>query len=97
MINGLIKQLARCDQVDTAPSWCGGNLQSLLETRLADTWASVNGAPQEIFGEVWSYGYDASNNTFSVVDLASIAPTGTESDAFQTWSYSFLALDNPAN
>ena len=49
----------------------------------------------EIFSEVWTYSFDNSTNRFSVADLASLSPEGTESDAIQLWSYGFLGLLDP--
>lgn len=49
----------------------------------------------DIYSEVWSYSFDNSTNEFSVADLASLSPDGTESDAIQLWSYGFLGLLNP--
>ena len=49
----------------------------------------------EIYSEVWSYTFDNVTNTFGVADLASLSPSGTESDAIQLWSYGFLGLVEP--
>ena len=49
----------------------------------------------EIYSEVWSYSFDKSTDKFSVADLASLSPGGTESDAIQLWSYGFLGLLDP--
>ncbi|RPD61023.1 hypothetical protein L226DRAFT_612754 [Lentinus tigrinus ALCF2SS1-7] len=108
MASGLARQLGFCSRdntttVDTnptpspAPSWCSDAdfVQSLrdAQTRL---WTSIQGAKSEIYSEVWSYAFDNSTNTFSVVDLASLSPSGTESDAIQLWSYGFLGLLDPS-
>lgn len=50
----------------------------------------------DIYSEVWSYSFDNSTNSFSVVDLARLSPEGTESDAIQLWSYGFLGLLDPS-
>ncbi len=55
----------------------------------ADDWT-------EIYSEVWSYSFDNTTNSFSVTDLASLSPSGTESDAIQLWSYGFLGLLDPS-
>ncbi len=52
--------------------------------------------PAEIYSEVWSYTFDNATNAFSVADLASLSPFGTESDAIQLWSYGFLGLLDPS-
>lgn len=49
----------------------------------------------DLFSEVWTYSFDNTTNAFSVADLASISPDGTESDAIQLWSYGFLGLLDP--
>lgn len=49
----------------------------------------------EVYSEVWSYSFDNSTNTFAVADIASLSPSGTESDAIQLWSYGFLAVLDP--
>lgn len=49
----------------------------------------------DINSEVWSYSFNNSTNSFSVADLASLSPDGTESDAIQLWSYGFLGLLDP--
>ncbi|KAI0329281.1 hypothetical protein GY45DRAFT_1416531 [Cubamyces sp. BRFM 1775] len=78
------------------PDWCADAafVQSLqdAQTRL---WASIRGAQDEIYSEVWSYSFDNATYTFSVADLASLSPSGTESDAIQLWSYGFLGLVDP--
>ncbi|KAI1797436.1 hypothetical protein LXA43DRAFT_984433 [Ganoderma leucocontextum] len=108
MASGLARQLGFCSQdnattVDTntppsqPPEWCSDAafVQSLrgAQTRL---WASIRGAKAEIYSEVWSYSFENETNTFSVADLASLSPSGTESDAIQLWSYGFLALLDPS-
>ena len=50
----------------------------------------------EIYSEVWSYTFDNATGTFGVADLASLSPSGTESDAIQLWSYGFLGLLDPS-
>ncbi|KAI9001558.1 hypothetical protein BD414DRAFT_453177 [Trametes punicea] len=106
MAGGLARQLSFCSSnstsVDTnpapspAPEWCddAGFVQSLrdAQTRL---WTSIRGAEDEIYTEVWSYSFNNATDTFSVADLASLSPSGTESDAIQLWSYGFLALVDP--
>ena len=49
----------------------------------------------EINTEVWSYAFNHDTNTFTIADLASLSPDGTESDAIQLWSYGLLGLANP--
>ncbi|RDX43809.1 hypothetical protein OH76DRAFT_1409762 [Lentinus brumalis] len=108
MASGLARQLGFCSpdsttNVDTnpapspAPSWCSDAafVQSLrdAQTRL---WTSIRGAKSEIYSEVWSYTFDNATNAFSVADLASLSPFGTESDAIQLWSYGFLGLLDPS-
>ncbi|KAL7279357.1 hypothetical protein ACG7TL_007198 [Trametes sanguinea] len=111
MAAGLARQLALCpsnnstdaSNVDTyptparPPSWCADApfVQSLraAQSRL---WTAIRGAQSEIYTEVWSYAFDNATGTFGVADLASLSPTGTESDAIQLWSYGFLGLLDPA-
>ncbi|KAK7036505.1 hypothetical protein VNI00_011702 [Paramarasmius palmivorus] len=106
MAGGLARQLGFCLEerseaaVDTnpaitPPTWCSDAefLQSLqdAERRL---WDSINGAPQNLYSEVWSYNYDKQAKQFSVADLSRLSG-GTESDAIQLWSYGFLGLIEP--
>ena len=49
-----------------------------------------------MYTEVWSYTFDNTTDTFAVADLASLSPSGTESDAIQLWSYGFLGLVDPS-
>jgi hypothetical protein len=60
--------------------------------RSVETSYSILGFFIEIFSEVWSYAFDNMTLSFSVADLASISPDGTESDAIQLWSYGFLGF-----
>ncbi|KAI0350022.1 hypothetical protein OH77DRAFT_1431415 [Trametes cingulata] len=109
MASGLARQLGFCSSntssVDAnpapsgspAPEWCADTafVQSVrdAQTRL---WTAIRGAEDEIYSEVWSYDFDNATNSFSVADLASLSPSGTESDAIQLWSYGFLGLVDPS-
>jgi len=106
MAAGIARQLKFCNNsvpsVDTnprpasTPSWCGNpELVRDLQNAQVNLWHAINGARDEIFTEVWSYTFDSGTNMFSVADLAQVSPTGTESDAIQLWSFTFLALDDP--
>ncbi|KAF9508271.1 hypothetical protein BS47DRAFT_1373700 [Hydnum rufescens UP504] len=79
------------------PSWCSDKA-FIDSVRLAQSklWASIRGAKENIYSEVWSYSFNNATNSFSPADLASLSPTGTESDAIQLWSYGFLALLDPS-
>ncbi|KAI0663733.1 hypothetical protein C8Q70DRAFT_907236 [Cubamyces menziesii] len=78
------------------PDWCADAafVQSMQDAQ-ARLWTSIRGAQDEIYSEVWSYSFDNATGMFSVADLASLSPTGTESDAIQLWSYGFLGLVEP--
>ncbi|THU89762.1 hypothetical protein K435DRAFT_728809 [Dendrothele bispora CBS 962.96] len=106
MAGGLARQLNLCGmnssivmEVDinpvppSVPSWCSDTqfLQALsdAEKRL---WTSIEGASENLFTEVWTYAFNNGTNEFTVADLASLSPSGTESDAIQLWSYGFLGL-----
>ncbi|KAK7472324.1 hypothetical protein VKT23_000443 [Stygiomarasmius scandens] len=106
MAGGLARQLNLCGmnssivlEVDinpvspSIPSWCADEefLQALSDTE-KKLWTSIEGASENLFTEVWTYSFDNSTNMFSVADLASLSPSGTESDAIQLWSYGFLGL-----
>ncbi|KAF8637779.1 hypothetical protein AX17_002570 [Amanita inopinata Kibby_2008] len=108
MASGLARQLSFCSPNDTSnvdiytppvspPAWCSDTrfVQSIkdAQTRL---WASIRGAAEEIYSEVWSWSYDNATNQFAIQDLASLSPDGTESDAIQLWSYGFLGILDPS-
>ncbi|TBU38411.1 hypothetical protein BD309DRAFT_1022886 [Dichomitus squalens] len=107
MASGLARQLGFCSldnttSVDTnpvpspIPEWCSdAQFVRTLRDAQARLWTSIQGAKDEIYTEVWSYAFDNTTNTFSVADLASLSPSGTESDAIQLWSYGFLGLHDP--
>ncbi|KAI0648904.1 hypothetical protein C8Q79DRAFT_903844 [Trametes meyenii] len=106
MAAGLARQLGFCEasskdaSVDTNPApspppeWCSDAafVQALrdAQTRL---WASIRGASDEIFSEVWSYSFDNATGAFGVASLSSLS--STEADAVQLWSYGFLGLVDP--
>ncbi|KAI0073888.1 hypothetical protein K474DRAFT_1648897 [Panus rudis PR-1116 ss-1] len=109
MAGGLARQLGYCS-VDNSttvdvnptsrpPTWCSHDafVESVrdAQTRL---WNAINGArsTSELYSEVWSYSFDNATSTFQVTDLASLSPSGTESDAIQLWSYGFLGLLDPS-
>ncbi|KIJ27555.1 hypothetical protein M422DRAFT_271225 [Sphaerobolus stellatus SS14] len=105
MAAGIARQLKFCDNStitidiepipNPKPSWCSEKaLVSDLKAAQSRLWNSINGGRAEIFSEVWSYSYDKTQNTFDVADLAVISPQGTESDAIQFWSFTFLAVAN---
>ncbi|KZT50991.1 hypothetical protein CALCODRAFT_504066 [Calocera cornea HHB12733] len=106
MAAGIARQLKFCNSsvpsVDINPSpsqpptWCQntGLVQGLKNAQM-NLWQAINGARSEIFTEVWSYTFDNSTEKFGVADLALVSPTGTESDAIQLWSFTFLALNDP--
>ncbi|KAF8512552.1 hypothetical protein BU17DRAFT_54049 [Hysterangium stoloniferum] len=78
------------------PSWCSDkSLVSSLKAAQTRLWTSIKGAETQIFSEVWSYDFDRTTNQFSVGDLAVLSPQGTESDAIQFWSFTFLAVADP--
>ncbi|KAF9523824.1 hypothetical protein CPB83DRAFT_774834 [Crepidotus variabilis] len=107
MAGGLARQLAFCsnstnDTLDInpppmpLPQWCGDwNLIERLVSAQTRLWNSIKGASANLYSEVWSYAFDNSTKSFSVADLASLSPGGTESDAIQLWSYAFLGLIAP--
>ena len=103
MAAGLARQLAYCsNSTDSSidvyvrppvtPSWCS-NSTFVSSVRAAQTrlWLAINGAASEKFSEVWSYNFNNATNRFSVVDLASLAPEGTESDAIQVRCHGYRA------
>ncbi|KAI0671937.1 hypothetical protein C8Q78DRAFT_806310 [Trametes maxima] len=77
-----------------SPEWCSDAafVRSLhdAQTRL---WASIRGARDEIYSEVWAYSFDGATDAFDVASLASLS--STEADAIQLWSYGFLGLVDP--
>ncbi|KZP01238.1 hypothetical protein CALVIDRAFT_474889 [Calocera viscosa TUFC12733] len=106
MAAGIARQLKFCNSsvpsVDINPSpasppaWCQSfGLVQDLQNAQVNLWQAINGARSEIFTEVWTYTFDNTSNRFSVADLALLSPTGTESDAIQLWSFTFLALTDP--
>ncbi|GJJ15110.1 hypothetical protein Clacol_009385 [Clathrus columnatus] len=104
MTAGITRQLKLCDNSTVSidiepptprPSWCSDkDLISSLKSAQLRLWDSINGGRDEIFSEVWSYSFDNSTNQFEVADLAVLSPQGTESDAIQFWSFTFLAIAN---
>jgi len=106
MAGGLARQLGFCLSDTTSvdinpppspqPAWCGdAALVKSLQAAQTRLWGSINGASSSIYSEVWSYAFDNTTKTFSVADLATLSPSGTESDAIQLWSYGFLGLVQP--
>ncbi|KAI0366300.1 hypothetical protein BV20DRAFT_1124361 [Pilatotrama ljubarskyi] len=108
MASGLARQLGFCSSNATssvdvnpapspAPEWCADEtfVQSVRDAQ-ARLWTAIRGAEDEIYSEVWSYSFDNATGTFGVADLASLSPSGTESDAIQLWSYGFLGLVDPS-
>ncbi|TFK45034.1 hypothetical protein BDQ12DRAFT_731010 [Crucibulum laeve] len=106
MAGGLARQLGLCSSnstttsVDTIPpttrpSWCDTDLQQRLNDAQTRLWESIRGASDNLYSEVWSYSFSNVTNQFSIADLASLSPEGTESDAIQLWSYGFLGLVDP--
>ncbi|KAF8911624.1 hypothetical protein CPB84DRAFT_1912879 [Gymnopilus junonius] len=109
MTGGLARQLGFCNSTASAssvdinpppspkPVWCGDlALVQRLQAAQARLWTSINGASSSIYSEVWSYSFDNTTKMFSVADLATLSPDGTESDAIQLWSYGFLGLVEPS-
>ncbi|PPQ80092.1 hypothetical protein CVT26_012149 [Gymnopilus dilepis] len=109
MAGGLARQLGFCNSTISAssvdinpvpspkPAWCGDTaLMQSLQAAQSTLWASIKGAASNIYSEVWSYSFDNTTKVFSVADLASLSPDGTESDAIQLWSYGFLGLVEPS-
>ncbi|KAH9485673.1 hypothetical protein JR316_0002583 [Psilocybe cubensis] len=105
MAGGLARQLKFCLTNTTSvdinplpsppPAWCGdAELVQSLQDAQTRLWASINGASDNIYSEVWSYAFDQSTKTFSVADIAALS-SGVESDAIQLWSYGFLGLIEP--
>lgn len=104
MTAGITRQLKLCDNATVSidiepqeprPTWCSDeNLVSSLKAAQLRLWDSINGGKNQIFTEVWSYSFDNVTNQFDVADLAVLSPQGTESDAIQLWSFTFLAIAN---
>ncbi|KDQ56402.1 hypothetical protein JAAARDRAFT_195047 [Jaapia argillacea MUCL 33604] len=105
MAGGLLRQLGFCSPITTVdinpppqppPSWCSNTtfVQALRDAQMR-LWTSINGAKSQIYSEVWSYSFNNATNDFSVADLGSLSPEGTESDAIQLWSYGFLGILDP--
>ncbi|KAF8586613.1 hypothetical protein K439DRAFT_1386873 [Ramaria rubella] len=106
MAAGLARQLKFCDNSTISidpnpapsitPSWCSDtSLVSALKTGQTSLWTSINGGQSQLFSEVWSYSFDNSTTLFTPADLAVLSPQGTESDAIQFWSFTFLAVADP--
>ncbi len=80
------------------PAYCSDErLIAGLREGLDRLWKSIEGSGPNKFAEVWSYDGGGGAGGYSVVDLGSLSPSGTESDAIQLWSYGFLALLDPRN
>jgi len=106
MASGLSRQLGLCGLSNTTqlesslsgtvPSWCTNttltNALTQAQTRL---WDSIVGSAPALYTEVLSPVFSTANNTFTIGDLGAISPSGTEGDAFQLWSYGFLAQVDP--
>ncbi|TDL17991.1 hypothetical protein BD410DRAFT_793667 [Rickenella mellea] len=110
MAGGLTRQLGFCNVTNSSavvdinppaergakPAWCNNStFVKSVEEAQSRLWTSIMGGTGQIFSEVWSYDFDNSTNTFSVADLGTLSPSGTESDAIQLWSYGFLGLLSP--
>ncbi|KAF8870883.1 hypothetical protein BD779DRAFT_1578468 [Infundibulicybe gibba] len=89
MAGGIARQLGFCSPNNKV------FVQNLRDAQ-GKLWASINGAKDHIFSEVWSYSFNRTTNQFDIADLAGLSPTGTESDAIQLWSYGFLGLLDPS-
>ncbi|KAJ3270178.1 hypothetical protein HK104_004971 [Borealophlyctis nickersoniae] len=111
MAAGLQRQLNFCGgdaatpQVDfnrpptstSKPEWCSDTqLVSDLKRSQTQLWQAIKGVPREtLFSELWSYVYDADKGRFGTIGLGALSPEGTEADAIQLWSFTFLALADP--
>ncbi|KAF9477873.1 hypothetical protein BDN70DRAFT_933848 [Pholiota conissans] len=108
MAGGIARQLSFCSNLNTTtvdvnpppaiqPVWCSDStLVQHLQSAQTLLWTSIKGASSSIYSEVWSYSFDNATKSFSVADLATLSPDGTESDAIQLWSYGFLGLIAPS-
>ncbi len=71
------------------PEWCDDeHLVARLSQSHRNLITAINAAPQEIFGEVWTWNYSNATGKFDVVPLGAVSPT--ESDAIQLWSFGAL-------
>ncbi|KAI5813687.1 hypothetical protein BZA77DRAFT_320925 [Pyronema omphalodes] len=109
MAAGIQRQLNFCGgsvsspQVDfnkppsKSPVWCKDKqLVKDLKDAQMRLWQGIKGVADEtLFSELWSYTYDKMKQRFEVIGLGALAPEGTEADAIQLWSFTFLALADP--
>jgi hypothetical protein len=79
------------------PVWCKDKqLVADLKDGQTRLWKAIKGVGEEtLFSELWSYTYDQIKQRFGVIGLGALAPEGTEADAIQLWSFTFLALADP--
>lgn len=91
MAKGLEQQLGRCPTTtttssrqdgcpngkDSAPQFCADpTVFNNVKTAYNLLWDSIEANPQQLSQEVWSWGYNASNDTFEVVPLAVVPAPG---------------------
>ncbi|CAK9782375.1 hypothetical protein CC85DRAFT_310507 [Cutaneotrichosporon oleaginosum] len=86
MAAGIERQLRICET--TKPPWCA--LAPALRQAQMRLWDAIAGAESVLWTEVWSPVLQG--DRFAIGDLGAISTDGSEGDAVQLWSYTFLAL-----
>ncbi|OZJ04898.1 hypothetical protein BZG36_02511 [Bifiguratus adelaidae] len=100
MAYGLAKQLGNSpDSTSTNSTTNSTTLDPTVVSPLKDAqkalWNIINSQPSVKYTEVWSWTYNNASDSYSVTDLGSLSPTGTESDAVQLWSLTLLSVKPP--